>query len=69
MGKYLKAEKVIIAMHDDSVNTYQCSIHGVFSKRKDVDDKKCGPNCKGEITVIENVNELKEKFKEELGWS
>jgi len=38
-----------------------CEEHGVFFKRKDVNDKKC-PYCKKKCKVIDNIKELKESL-------
>jgi hypothetical protein len=68
--KYSKTEKVIIAMCGDNYVTYDCPEHGVFQKRKDVDDGKCPySTCKSTPVKIENIDELRKKFSEELGIS
>lgn len=64
MRKYNKSEKMIITLSDDNYTTYDCTEHGIFQKRKDVDDGKCPyTNCKGVVTPVENIKELREKFK------
>jgi hypothetical protein len=69
MKKFNKVEKTIIAMSNDDYETYTCSEHGVFQKKKDSDDGKCPyGNCEGEIILIDNIKELKEKFKKELNF-
>jgi len=69
MRKLQKTEKMIIAMVDDNYITYDCTEHGIFQKRKDVDDGKCPySTCKGTVSLVENINELKEKYKLELGF-
>ena len=55
-------------MVDDNYTTYDCTEHGIFQKRKDVDDGKCPySTCKGKVSLVENIDELKEKYKLELG--
>ena len=66
--KFAKTEKVIIAMDNgENYNTYRCDEHGVFQKRKDVDDSKC-PYCKKACNPVENIDELRQQFKKELGY-
>jgi hypothetical protein len=69
MRKLQKTEKMIIAMADDNYTTYDCTEHGIYQKRKDVDDGKCPySTCKGKVSLVENIDELKEKYKLELGF-
>ena len=66
--KISKIEKNLIALGDnEKYNTYHCAEHGIYQKRKDVDDKKC-IYCKKENEVVENIDELKEKYRKELGY-
>ena len=68
MRKFNKTEKMIIALVDDNYVTYDCPKHGIYQKRKDVDDGQCPFSTCGETTSkIENISELRNKFKEELG--
>jgi len=68
MRRLQKTEKMIIATVDDNYTTYDCSEHGIFQKRNDVDDGKCPySTCKGVVSLVKNIGELKEKFKKELG--
>ncbi len=65
MRKYQKTEKFIIADVDiQNWNTYDCETCGVFSLRK---DSNVCPQCKKECKPIENIIELQNKFKKELG--
>lgn len=69
MRKLKKTEKVIIAMSSDNYITYDCSEHGIFQHRKDTDTKKCPyPSCVGKVALVENITELKETLKTELGF-
>lgn len=65
MERFCKIEKFLIANVDDNYTTYRCDEHGVFQKRKDIDDGCC-IYCKKKYNPIENITELKEKFKKEL---
>lgn len=65
---YLKIEKTIIATAGENYETYDCSVHGVFQKRKDVDDGKCPYKCEGIVSKIDNIEELRVQFKKELGF-
>lgn len=64
--KFEKTEKFLIANADKKYTTYRCDEHGVFQMRKDVDNGLC-PYCKKQYLPMENIEELKEKFKKELG--
>jgi uncharacterized protein YbcV (DUF1398 family) len=70
MRKLKKTEKMIIAISDDNYTTYDCSEHGIFQIRKDVDNGKCPySTCKGSVVLVENINELREACKSELNLS
>jgi len=66
MKKFSKVEKVLIATNEGEFNTYKCPEHGVFQKRKAIDNGEC-IFCKKKCEPIENIDELKEKFRIELG--
>ena len=69
MRKLQKTEKIIIAIVDDNYTTYDCTEHGIFQIRKDTDDGKCPySTCKGKVSLVENIAELKEKYRTELGF-
>jgi len=68
MRKIQKTEKMIIAMSGDDYITYDCTEHGIFQKRKDVDGGKCPySTCSGKVSLVENIKELKDKFRLEFG--
>jgi hypothetical protein len=64
--RFCKTEKYLIAMADDKYTTYNCDKDGVFQLRNDVNSGNC-PRCKKYCEPFENINELKEKYKIELG--
>jgi histidinol phosphatase-like PHP family hydrolase len=69
MRKLEKTEKFIIAMSDDNYTAYDCTEHGIFLNKKDDDNGKCPhPMCDGQVSIIKDINKLKEKFKVELGY-
>lgn len=66
--KFQKVEKVLIADVDVSkYTTYDCKEHGIYQYRKDADTELC-PYCKQKNGPLENINELKTKFKKELNF-
>ena len=67
MRRLSKVEKLIIAEYDEEFNAYDCSEHGIFMRRKDKDDSKClYSNCEGIVTTVNNIEELRDKYKKEL---
>lgn len=67
MRRLSKVEKFIIAEYDEEFNAYYCSKHGIFMRSKDKDDGKClYSNCEGVVTIVHDIEELKEKYKKEL---
>lgn len=66
--KYLKIEKTIIETDGENYETCDCSIHGVFQKRKDVDDGKYPYKCEDIVSKMDNIEELRVQFKKELGF-
>ena len=52
-----RMEKMLLKNVDQNeYNVYQCSIHGLFWKRKDKDNKKCPySGCKGKIIKFMEV--------------
>lgn len=67
MKKISKQEKFLIATVDiEKYNTYQCDEHGIFQKVKGVDDGCC-LYCKKKCKPLEAMEELKEKYENELG--
>lgn len=67
--KYNKTEKAIIAtFSSNEYNFYDCSEHGLIANRKETDNGKCPYNCSGTLAAIENIVELEQRFKTELGF-
>lgn len=59
---------MIALANNDKYNTYHCEEHGIYQKRKDVDDQKC-IYCAKINSLVENINDLTEKYKKELGYT
>jgi len=58
-----KVEKFLISDIDtEKFNTYHCKEHGIYQILKSNNDSKC-LYCKKEHEPIENIQELKEHFK------
>ena len=67
MKKLLKIEKWIIATTTEKEVIYNCSEHGVFGKRIDVADGLCiHKDCKGVVTKVENIEQLREQCRKDL---
>jgi hypothetical protein len=64
--KYSKMEKTLIMSTNDNYNTYKCQQHGVFLKRKDVDDGKCPYKSNCGVDKISDIEKLKSQFMSEL---
>lgn len=57
-----QVEKFLIVRADvDNYTSRYCEEHGVFQSRKDTDTGKC-PYCKKECEVIDNIEELRDKY-------
>lgn len=68
MKKLLKIEKWLIATTTENETVYNCSEHGIFAKRNDVADGKCvHKDCNGIVSEVENINELRNQCKKDLG--
>jgi hypothetical protein len=60
-----KIEKIIIANMSDNYIVFDCTEHGIFGVRNDVQNTKCiYQNCNGNQSKIDNIEELKEKYRE-----
>lgn len=67
MKRLLKVEKILIATTDTTKYiTYRCAEHGVFQQRNDIKNGLC-PYCHEEYKPVDNIDQLKEKYREELG--
>lgn len=67
MKRLLKVEKILIATVDTSkFTTYRCAEHGIFQQRNDVKTGLC-PYCHKEYKPVDNIDQFKEKFRQELG--
>lgn len=60
-------EKILIATTSNDHILYNCSEYGVFSKDKEITDPKCVfKECIGIVKLLENSDQLREKFKKEF---
>lgn len=66
--KFSKAEKTMIALVNNNYATYKCKAHGIFQQRNDIATGKC-PTCGKTCAEMDNIAELKEKFRKDLGLS
>ncbi len=66
MRKLKKTEKFIIAMADSDYITYDCQEHGIFQLHVNKNDGKCPYTCNSKVSLVEDVDTLKEQFKKEL---
>lgn len=69
MKVFKEIEKMLIAHCEESYyDTFMCPKHGVVQIKKGSNMIGCVyPSCKKELEKIENVTELKEQFRKELG--
>lgn len=66
MKKFQKTEKMIIALVGNDYTSFRCEDHGVFQIHNSNNSGVC-PYCKKMYKPLENITELKAKFKAELG--
>lgn len=62
---FTELEKLMIAEDDGKYTLYKCSEHGIYMKYKKATSSTC-PFCNKSNDPIQDVRELRKKFKREL---